>query len=353
MVAVYDTSLISGIPSSVSEDIPLEPLPSRLSPLFSVGLHDIDLLSQGSRTRGQSDDEGYGWVACTTDEIIRQKRDLFDFSVSLPPAHSKNADRKVWPEIFDSGGIEVKATQRDLRRYRVLKREIQRFQSSSTPKYADDSMQPLASLVQDSAEADTSSTYDADLAEKKSLMAVVYEGFMWWAAAGEKRTDLDEEEQHDAALMRSIDDDSTPGRPRSSGRSPGGMQIAEDHMPAAFEVNVVAFFHHLTTQIFRTLALVIQDADEASHEQEAAETNESDAGSSAAVSTDSAPLIPAEDAEKRAPVVIEADDMARMGLDLWSESDRSFVEGLIALYWGRKARVAQTPAIECCGVRIC
>ena len=350
---MYNTSLISGIPSSVSEEIPLEPLPSRLFPLFSVGLHDIDTLSQGARSSTVSNDQGYGWVACTTDDIIQQKTDLYDYIIKLPPAYAENAERKVWPEIFDSKGTEIKATQRDLRRYRVLRRETRRFQSLPSPKFTvSDPTRVLTSLNQDSLETDTSSTHDANLAEKKSVMAVVYEGFMWWAAAGEKRTDLDEEEQQDAALMRSVEDDGTPGRPRSSGRSPGGMQLTGEHGPASLEVAVVAFFHHLTTQIFRTLALVIQDADDASADS-ANEGGESDGDSTAAISTDSAPLIPAGDAEKKEAVVIEADDMARMGLDLWSESDRGFVEELVSLYWGRRAEVARGPGIECCGVRIC
>ena len=40
-----------------------------------------------------------------------------------------------------------------------------------------------------------------------------------------------------------------------------------------------------------------------------------------------------------------------MGLDVWSQADREFVEELVALYWGRRAEV-QVARVECCGVRI-
>jgi hypothetical protein len=43
---VYDISILSNIPSSIADLLPLEPLPTRLKPLFSVGVHDIDTLAQ-------------------------------------------------------------------------------------------------------------------------------------------------------------------------------------------------------------------------------------------------------------------------------------------------------------------
>ena len=46
---VYNISILSNIPSSIVDLIPLEPLPTRLPPLFSVGVHDIDDLSQRFR----------------------------------------------------------------------------------------------------------------------------------------------------------------------------------------------------------------------------------------------------------------------------------------------------------------
>lgn len=51
-------------------------------------------------------------------------------------------------------------------------------------------------------------------------------------------------------------------------------------------------------------------------------------------------------------IFVSSEDMARMGLDIWSEADRHFVQELVEFYWGRKAEV-QGAVVECCGVRIC
>ena len=133
---MYDSSLISGIPSASSDLIPLEPLPSRLPPLFSVGLHDMDILSIAGPSSKAPSDEGSGWTACTTDDILSQKPDLYDYLIRLPPPHTERAEQKVWPQIFDSKGLEIKATQRDLRRYRVLKRGIHHSDSLPSPNTA-------------------------------------------------------------------------------------------------------------------------------------------------------------------------------------------------------------------------
>ena len=344
---VYDISLLSGLPTSTSDLVPLEPLPIRLPPLFSVGLHDIDTLSRGSRSSTRSEDEGFGWAACTTDDILSQKKDLYDYVIRLPPSHAQHAERKVWPQIFDSAGKEIKATQRDLRRYRILKREIQQFDSAK--RTSPDLSRSLTSLNQASYETDTSSTLDADLAEEKSIMALVYEGYMWWAAAGEKRTDLDEEEQQDAALLQQRNNEDGSRRPPSSARSPAGMDSLS-RGSTTLEVTIVAFFHRLTTQIMTSIADIVTDADDASVIEAPGEGEEDD---TAAISNDSTPLISAEENEQRRTISVEADDLSHMGLDLWSESDRTFVKELISFYWGRKASVTTTPRIECCGVRIC
>ena len=50
-------------------------------------------------------------------------------------------------------------------------------------------------------------------------------------------------------------------------------------------------------------------------------------------------------------VEITSEDMAQMGLDVWSSADRSFVEELVLLWWGREAAV-RGGRVECCGVRV-
>ncbi|KAG8528818.1 uncharacterized protein KY384_006507 [Bacidia gigantensis] len=336
-IFVYNISVISGLPASIADGLPLEPLPFRLQPLFSVGVHDMDDLAHGGRDSESSDDPGLGWVACTTDDILCDKPQLYDYLIRLPTLPPGPVQRKVWPEIFDAKGIEIKATQRDLRRYRVLRQETRRLDRSTSPKSTPaDLAHSLTFMNQETAETDTSSTLDADLAEPQSWSALAYNSFMWWASAGEKRTDLDEEEHQDSSLLRRITTDSSPSRPRSSGKSPV-MDMAFEG-PSALEMTLVAFFHRLTTMIIQILSELIDDADadESSSDNERSIRRGSDTDR-LETPNDTEPLMTTQDGEDLTQIVVEADDMSRMGLDLWSESDRAFVEGLILFYWGRKA----------------
>ena len=355
---MYDISVLSGIPSSVCKLLPLEPLPTRLRPLFAAGVHDMATLAQGSRgtnPNSENTDEGmgYGWVACTTDDILSLKDHLFDTIITIPPAYSKQAKRKIWPRVEIKKGTEIKATQRDLRRYRTLRRELRRFpgaHSRHESKYS--SLEQTSDLPFENTQEtydDASSTLDTQLAEPQSWSALAYSSFMWWASAGEKRTDLDEEADHDAALLRHFDDyrGESPDRPRSTRKSPGRSLSAEDMdtAPAELEMTIVGYFHRLTTLILKTLSEIIDASDDLdaidggnADEDENGEQNRQKYGGEIVENADA--------------VYVSSEDMSRMGLDIWSENDRDFVRELVAFYWGRKADVRRG-RVECCGVRIC
>lgn len=353
---VYDISILSGLPSSVSDLLPLEPLPTRLRPLFAVGVHDMQTLSHGSRNQPPNstlpaDDMGYGWVANTTDDILSLKSHHYDTLITLPPSYTKQAKEKHWPRLSLPKGVEIKATQRDLRRYHTLRRELRRFDNHPSP-HSSHSPAPSSLPFENTQENydDASSTLDAQLAEPQSWSALAYNSFMWWASAGEKRTDLDEEEEYDAALLQRFEAyrDDSPSRPRSAksatksaGRSPA--MDAMDAGPASLELAIIAYFHRLTTLILKTLSDII-DASDYSDVEGASNTNEN--GERQPLTKDI--KIP-EDADD---VFVGSEDMSRMGLDIWSESDRDFVRELVSLYWGRKADV-RGGRVECCGVRIC
>lgn len=336
---VYDISIISGIPLTVSDLLPLEPLPSRLQPLFAVGIHDMPTLLQGSRGAPKTKDSlvgdmGFGWVACTTDNILTTKDHLWDVLITLPPLHAKQAREKVWPRIEVKRGVEIKATQRDLRRYQTLRRGLRHssarcagqspFESSPSTNRSEEAL-----LIENTQENfdDASSTCDEKLIEPQSWSALAYSSFMWWASAGEKRTDLEEEAEHDAALLRSLGNhrDDSPHRPRSSRVSPG-MPVVGD-APGGLEMAIIAYFHRLTALILGTLAEIVEALDGDQEE------------------------LPGKGQEQEV-VYVSSEEMARMGLDIWSEGDRIFVKELVDFYWGRKADV-QRARVECCGVRIC
>ena len=352
---MYNISVLSGIPSSVSGFLPLDPLPTRLHTLFEIGVHDMPTLAQGSRNSKPGsdlidDDRGYGWVACTTDDILSWKDHLYDTLITLPPSYSKQAKEKVWPRVEIKKGTAIKATQRDLRRYRILRRGLRRFPGNRSPssKQSNGTTSTGNIPFENTQETydDASSTLNAQLAEPQSWSALAYSSFMWWASAGEKRTDLDEEEEYDAALLHHFDSygDESPNRPRSAGRSPGrslGMQGGMDSAPAGFEMTIIAYFHRLTTLILKTLSDVVDSSDYSDTDGEATANGEQERLKSRD-----------EGREEAGAVFVSNEDMTRMGLDVWSESDREFVRELVAFYWGRKADV-RSGRVECCGVRIC
>lgn len=350
-IEVYDISILSGIPSSVSELLPLDPLPTRLRPHFAVGVHDMQKLSEGSRNQtpnlSRSDDEmGYGWVANTTDDILALKPHLYDTLIKIPPSHTKQAKEKVWPRLESKPGTEIKATQRDLRRYHTFRCELRRFDTSQTSRDSDSTPDLPFENTQETYD-DASSTLDAQLAEPQSWSALAYNSFMWWASAGEKRTDLDEEEEYDAALSQDFHanrSDNSPSRPISARKSPGrspGIDAMDIHQPAALEMRIVAYFHRFTTLILKTLSDIVDssDYDDEDHESDSNENGQRQ-------------TLVKSDKHQEETVFISSEDMSRMGLDIWSGSDREFVKELVAFYWNRTADV-RGGRVECCGVRIC
>lgn len=329
----------------------------------------MQTLAQGSRTELKpkeaaiGDGMGYGWIACSTDDILVAKKQLYDTLVSIPPPYAAQAAEKAWPRISAKRGMEIKATQRDLRRYRTLRRELRHYyrrvpiqsplesrlrtNSASPARYGNTTTFFSTENSQETFD-DASSTTAAQLAEPQSWSALTYSSFMWWASAGEKRTDIDEEAEHDAALLRDFGHphNGSPIRPRSSPwiMSPGAPnpsgEIDPDAQPGMLEMAIVAYFHRFTVLMLGTLSRVVDAA-----EDEEEDVMEQDAN-------DAQLLRGGGQRNSNGDVFVSSEDMARMGLDIWSEADRRFVQELVEFYWGRKAEV-QGAVVECCGVRIC
>lgn len=185
------------------------------------------------------------------------------------------------------------------------------------------------SLLPDNAQEcfdDASSTSDEKLVEQSSWPALAYSSFMWWASAGEKRADLQEEDERDASLLADLADGNhtTPLRPRSRSGTSMNPYLSQIAAP---EMALIAYFHRLTSLILSTLADLV-DFDDESSEDNCAEGQE------------------------EAAIFVSSEDMDRMGLDVWSEADKTFVKEVMELYFGRSAEV-QAGRVECCGIRIC
>ncbi|KAK4106723.1 hypothetical protein N658DRAFT_439458 [Parathielavia hyrcaniae] len=377
---VYDISVLSNIPLSMCDVIDPSAPVQRLRPLFCVGVHDISYLvkHQAALKRGRQardrddpstpdDDPSAGWVACTTDSILAMKENLWDMLITMPPSYSSNAKQCVWPTVEMPKGVPVKATQRDLRRFRSLARGLARLSTPSPPaaaaarphpqppnprssprSEATDSPGPppppptttapaairlsnnppggsrpgTSSGVQDRRFPNTTTTTttalssvtaaataavddDTDrIVEPTTWTALAYNGFMWWASAGEKRhSDEFDEQSRDAALLAGLDLNGGSGGPAHSnspvtfvGMSSSLATSATQHQQqqqqqqeeeeevgavivgveqeeeegededeetqARIELAVVAYFHRLTSAVLSVLADIVDSSDD-------------------------------------------------------------------------------------------
>ncbi|KAH0538420.1 hypothetical protein FGG08_004968 [Glutinoglossum americanum] len=374
---VYDISILSNVPHAVADLLATEP--SRLKPIFTVGVHDIPMLEEEAKIRAialstpsTQDSASQGsmfadgsWVACTTDGVLYQKENLYDVSINMPPPHSKDAKQRIWPSAECPRGTQLKATQRDLRRYRALRRGLNRHHPGALHRQPGGSGGGVDSLDQEESTSQTPSfeedeAQEETTAEPLSWPELAYSSFMWWASAGEKREDLDDQEVEDAeSLLRppsmsavSDEDDSaihdeddadtenapllppnsgSPSTKRSRRKSSASQYVLPHSLHTTPETDIIAYFHRLTTRILNTLSRLV----------------DSSGGVPGNADADGE-----EEEEEEESVYVSSEDVARMGLDVWSDNDRVFVEEIMRVYFGRVAEVERA-GLECCGVRIC
>ena len=334
-------------------------------------MQDIPQLSKANSDGGTDSavHSGPGWIACTTDDVLATKPELFDMLVVLPPAYAKHAAKKVYPKLVDSSPsfsrtyprIGLKATQRDARRYQSLRSGLRSMRSSQSD--------PDAEAVTDEEDAkliisEASSTLSrASVVEPVSWSLAAYTSLVWWASAGEKRSGPNEEEEAEQEQDRSLlMTDSNIMEAVAPGQS-------DKDVPP--EIALVSYFQRLTSLIFTTISDAISRQDgeevrrnsqsgpngyhggvdnESAVEGDAEADVEADADQVAVEDGDTQRLMEGEDGEEE-PVEFSQEDMTAMGLDIWSATDRTFVEDLVKLWWGRTAAV-KGGRVECCGVRL-
>ncbi|KAI0016930.1 hypothetical protein F4780DRAFT_631801 [Xylariomycetidae sp. FL0641] len=363
---VYDISILSNIPLSTYNMLAPGSPPHRLRPLFCIGVHDIPFLMDESKPRRDSDESGggdpetgTGWIACTTDSILAKKDTLWDMLITLPAPHAANAKQHVWPTVECPQNTPIKATQRDLRRYRALKAGLARLQAAVNGSPPATPRTPIKLLNEEDVYIDDS---DA-IVEPLSWTALAYNGFMWWASAGEQtRAEQAEESAHDYSLLAELSapdmyasgNASTPrsADPLSTSvaslsipstahrRRASGLTISADAAEANVELAIIAYFHRLTTQVLGTLVDIVED-DEGPEETEEEREEEDDA------------LLNQDEQERYVRGVrVGGEAMKRMGLDIWSRADALFVKEALATYFDRRAYV-EGKGVEVCGVRVC
>ncbi|KAJ4313605.1 hypothetical protein N0V94_006875 [Neodidymelliopsis sp. IMI 364377] len=309
---VYNLSVLSSISPRDAEHLApgTEDL-LRLPSLFSIGVHDIPHLEdlgnpKGSHTPGNEAAEG--WVACTTDEIIATKQKLYDIVVEIPQIQDAAAHPRRWPKLRTSEGDVIKASQRDVARYKLLHRELWKHRQQATETYTDENDQnddaaPLIShdeIDAKRADDDFNEAYDDTAVEPMTWSRLAYQGFIWWASAGERDAYTTAEKELDRELV-------------------GDIAAYE----ASVETAVIAYFHRQSSLLIKTLSQLI----EGEHEHEERDGEEGDA------------------------LWIDRDDLSRMGLDTWSEADRAYVQEFGSLYFGRRVEIRGNE-VDCCGLRV-
>ncbi|RMX93397.1 hypothetical protein D0867_14218, partial [Hortaea werneckii] len=310
---VYIASILSSLPRTACEVLSADAEPlARTDSLFSVGISDIRLLSETSSRAG--------WIATTTDDILGEKQQLWDVLVELTPR--ERGSEKRWPRLRTSDGRVIQATQRDLRRYRLLRGELRRMRQARTryrdsveqdrQQSGDDDQTPLmrsATLLNDSEGHQGLRGDEDEVAEPVSWAALAYNGFMWWASTGEEDVSAMEESEADRELLSDLPDVQSVMEDPSSRAANGEHDDAEEELIDSQEVATVltAFFHRITGLIVGTLADIVAEADD-----------ETEVGIEEDV------------------IDISAEDVKKMGLDIWSERDREFVEE--AAYFQKEMR---------------
>lgn len=329
--------------------------------MFNVGVADIPLLE--SLIESPS-----GWIACTTDDVLCTKPKLFDVLVILPNTAKLSNDPQAYPRLYLSGDEltrayrkhGLRASQRDAKRFVTLWKGLQRI-PRSIREDQDISNSAVISSDENSPEdeADTDRVDSVSLnssasstpslksvIEPQSWSRIAYTSLIWWASAGDKRgglTEVEEDEDgQDVALLTGE-----------------GLEEDDDlNEPKTREVACVAYFHRLTNMLFTAMDEIIRRTDgyeDRYRDDEQNEDSTSLSGEGRGDTDDSRALLPdrtRSNTTQEVPTVeITHDDIQSMGLDVWSSSDRKFVEELVDFWWGRKA-VVQSGRIECCGVRI-
>ncbi|KAF1954819.1 hypothetical protein CC80DRAFT_517396 [Byssothecium circinans] len=303
---VYNLSLLSSIPPHSAEFLsPGTETLLRLPALFSVGVHDIPQLEQLSSAKNGTNTEGEnvflpGWVACTTDEIITTKKQLYDVVVEMPATYDAPPERRKWPVMKTSDGSQIKASQRDLARYKMLRRELWRHREQESPNPGDEDDDDQAALLPqkgDTGDDILDSNFFDSIVEPITWSRLAYSGFMWWASAGEEHAYTSRERERDFDLL-------------------GDLSDYRDGLPTA----IIAYFHRSTSLLINSLNGLIESSDD-------------------------------NDEDEDCVLVVDKDDLSRMGLDTWSEADKAFLSEFVWMWFGRVVE-ARGSSIDCCGLRI-
>ncbi|RHZ59502.1 hypothetical protein Glove_363g30 [Diversispora epigaea] len=209
--AVYGTCLLANISTQIARTINKKV--EKIKPLFNVGVSDISLIESM---------EG-GYVACTTDQILQNKNNLYDLLVNMS---NDDINNNSHPTLIASPGskLSTKISVTDIRRYRVL---LKILVSHGINHYSD--------------EEDGENMTD-------TWRKLMFGGWFWWYGRdGYQRLyddDHDIEGENNEILLGNQDDE------------PSLLNVEGSRETLEIEVELIRFFQALTTNLFNMLRTV-------------------------------------------------------------------------------------------------
>lgn len=106
----YCLSLLSAVPNALQVSRHEDRF---IRPLFTIGISDIDRMASNVAKALEREEKLAGFVACTSDEILTCKTELYDKVLRIPSGPTEQDDDDVCA-LFTSSGIPIKATPHDL-----------------------------------------------------------------------------------------------------------------------------------------------------------------------------------------------------------------------------------------------
>lgn len=296
-----------------------------IQPIYSIGVNDIDWLK--TLVSGNSAGKNTSFIASSTDEILLFKTALYDLSVQFnQPHHVATKIPKLFPSEASIPGSKItdplKATQRDLKRFKILAREFDLYNEDSADtsietttvnsSKSNDEPDILSSDHPNNSQVQIDSEgipWWAEVSEAASWRQLAWSGFYWWASAGENEK-IEEEQEIE-----------------------GLKEIGDNKNEIDRSLILVGYFQNMTKRLFTTIADIINNENEEDSKADAGDLNDVGDG---------------DELVNEKIIWIEPADIFEMGLDPYSKQDAEFVVKLIQVWWDRKAHVGSKIVNLCC-----
>ena len=270
----------------------------------------------------------------------------------------------------------MKATQRDLRRYRKLRKGLEQYSGVSSGSTGLRSISNGHGNINTMSDYRATSNEEESVCEKASWAELAYSGFLWWASAGEKRHDNNVEEDGDGVApaigripheepVESEPEDNIPvldgpadderdganndghgyrrgdrdsDMPSIPPETPGLSGPTQSTSSGVVEMDIIAYFHRLTAWIIEGMSEAIEShgfsSDGATYGM--SPDNEDASERRGLLDGSGFQHRSASDTTRTVDVWFSRDEMASLGLDRWSSSDEIFLAEMGRKWWRRE-----------------